>query len=148
MWLMEWERLDIMIKRLTIADFSDYKMIQDFLSSANSLLPMWVTSKRMEIVKETDKMKLKFLDVLLEFRQFWALTEFESKPTVSAFPATFQSQESVTSGSNNTDNQKYQPGRNCLCGEAHKGEECFYLAEGKAPSGFNRDESIVNKFKD
>ncbi|KAI0998916.1 hypothetical protein K3495_g9280 [Podosphaera aphanis] len=39
MWLMEWEQQDIMIKRLKIADFSDYKMIQDFLSSANSLLP-------------------------------------------------------------------------------------------------------------
>ncbi|KAI0999427.1 hypothetical protein K3495_g8769 [Podosphaera aphanis] len=70
MWLMEWERLNIMIKRFQIADFSDYKLIRDFLSSANSLLPLWVTSKRMEIVKEANKSNLKFLDVLLEFRQF------------------------------------------------------------------------------
>ena len=39
-WLMEWERLEIMIKRLKMADFSEYKMIQDFLSASNTLLPM------------------------------------------------------------------------------------------------------------
>ena len=39
-WLMEWERLEIMVKRLKIADFCDYKFIQDFLSSSSPLLPM------------------------------------------------------------------------------------------------------------
>lgn len=69
-WLMNWERTEIMIKRLKIADFSDYKLTQDFLSAANPLQPIWVTSKRMEILKVADKTNLKFLDVLIEFRQF------------------------------------------------------------------------------
>ncbi|KAI0997445.1 hypothetical protein K3495_g10740 [Podosphaera aphanis] len=40
-WLMEWERFDIITKRMKIADFNDYKFIQDFLSSSKPLLPTW-----------------------------------------------------------------------------------------------------------
>ena len=81
-----------MIKRLKIADFSDYTLTQDILSAANSLLLMWVTSKRMEIIKLSDKTELKILNILLEFRQFWTLTEFESINSVAEFPASLQNQ--------------------------------------------------------
>lgn len=93
-WLMECERSDIMIKRLKIADFSDYKLTQDFILAANPLQPIWVTNKRMKILKLTDKTKLKFLDFLLEFLQFWELSEFESSTHVRAFPASLQGLES------------------------------------------------------
>ncbi|KAI0992380.1 hypothetical protein K3495_g15806 [Podosphaera aphanis] len=157
MWLMEWERLDIMIKRLKIADFSDYKLIQDFLSSANSLLPMWVTSKRMEIVKGANKSNLKFLDVILEFRQFWALTEFETESSISAFSATLQilnqpsrqpSRQSKHSNNNQGKQRDNSRPKKCICGNIHSGQDCSYLAEGKAPYDFDRGEEIISKFKD
>ena len=150
-WLMEWERLEIMIKRLKMADFSEYKMIQDFLSASNTLLPMWVTNKRMEIMKTSDKSGLKFLDVLLEFRQFWSLTEFESsKVHAAAFPATLQGYQQINENLN-IDTAKPQnkanQSRACLCGEKHNGEDCLYLAEGKAPPGFQLDSQKIKKFK-
>ena len=153
-WLMEWERLEIMVKRLKIADFCDYKFIQDLLSSSSPLLPMWVTSKRMELLKMKDKSDLKFLDVLLEFRQFWSLTEFESKTSIAAFPANLQSldQSSLPRKSqNSSDQNKHRTSfgelRHCQCGEIHPGEQCYYLAEGKAPPDFQKEEKIIKKFK-
>lgn len=90
-WLMEWERMDIILKRLKIADSSDYKITQDFLTSTNSLRPIWVTNKRMEMVKLSNKNSIKFLNTLIAFRQFWSLTEFESSMTTS-LAASFQGQ--------------------------------------------------------
>ncbi|KAI0999428.1 hypothetical protein K3495_g8768 [Podosphaera aphanis] len=36
----------------------------------------------------------------------------------------------------------------CICGNIHSGQDCFYLAEGKAPPDFDRDEEIISNFKD
>lgn len=156
---MEWERFDIMAKRVKIADFNDYNFIQDFLSSAKSLMPTWVVSKRMEIFKTPCKAELKFLDVLLEFRQFWAMNEFKTKIGASAFAASLHgfgqpsgqevlSNNSCQNSNQNNKNTKYEPGqpRPCNCGEVHRGDECFYLAEGTVPHGFEGDEKIVKKF--
>ena len=155
-WLMEWERFDIVAKRMKIPDFNDYKLIQDFLSNAKLLLPTWVVSKRMEIFKVSNKIELKFLNVLSEFRQFWAMEEFESNANIAAFPASLHGYEQShiqgeISSHTNKESKKlnYEPGqpRPCNCGEFHRGEECFYLAEGKAPQGFQRDERIIKKFQ-
>lgn len=131
---MEWECLEITVKRLKMADFSDYKMIQDFLSASSSLLPMWVTNKRMEVLKTPDKVSLKFIEVLLEFRQFWLLTEFETTYKTTAFPATLQNMQQSSYSSQN----KYQKTLN----------ENRALAEGIAPSNFNQGRKVVNNFKD
>lgn len=155
LWLMEWERLEIMVKRLKIADFSDYKLTQDFLTASSILLPMWVTGKRMEIMKVSNKSSIKFTQILLEFRQFWTLSEFESKMTTS-FAASFQGQNLSNNAHSNTQNSAnhsslgIQPNqaRKCQCGDYHPGEECYYLAEGKAPQGFAFDEKILKKFKE
>lgn len=142
-WLMEWESFEIMIKSLKIADFSDYKLIQEFLSASNSLLPMWVTNKRMEIFKVSDKTSLKSIDVLLEFRQFWSLTEFENNLEISAFSASLQGiEQSSTTQLRNSHNLPTQKRtrresgqvRSCPCGEAHPGEECFFFGRRKSPS--------------
>ncbi|KAI1006664.1 hypothetical protein K3495_g1553 [Podosphaera aphanis] len=106
---------------------------------------MWVTSMRMEIVKDTNKSYLKFLDVLLEFRQFWALTESKS-----AFPAILQGLQHPSpsldySSYTSTENEQRRP---CLCGKRHAGKESYYLVEGKAPSRFQQDNTVVKKFKD
>lgn len=91
---MEWGRLHILIYRLKAANFSNYKLSQDFLLAANIILPMWSTSKRMKFVKLSDKQILKFMDVLAEFRQFWSLTEFESKQDRIALSANIQGYKS------------------------------------------------------
>lgn len=153
---MEWERLDIMTKRLKVSDFSDYKLTQDFLTAANSLQPIWVTTKRMEICRAKDKTGIKFLEILTEFRQFWSLAEFESDNRTVALAASLQGLENPNNENINTqidkkydipDNNSSRP-KTCRCGVDHDGRDCYYLAQGKAPNGFTMDEKILKKFKD
>ncbi|KAI0992844.1 hypothetical protein K3495_g15340 [Podosphaera aphanis] len=110
----------------------------------------------MEVIKASNKTELKFLDVLSEFPQFWAMDEFESKANMAAFPASlhgfeqpFRQEEIISNKSQESKKKKFEPGqpRPCNCGEIHRGEDCFYLAEGKAPLGFEKDERIVKKFQ-
>lgn len=60
------------------------------------------------------------------------------------------SPQSNNQNSPNNTRSQIQPNqpRKCQCGEVHPGEECYYLAEGKAPLGFVMDEKVSKKFKE
>lgn len=58
--------------------------------AVNTLQQIWGTTKRMEICKTIDKTSIKFLQVLIEFRQLWSLKEFESEQKTVALAASFQ----------------------------------------------------------